>query len=93
MLFFYSSIFHFLNPQLSILYLNQIVEFIKIPRYLFHSTFNQRRPFFKITRDSRGRDRIVQLAMESVYITTDVVSSIPDHAMCARYNICDQGCR
>ena len=38
----------------------------------------------------RGRNRMVvdlQLLMQSVLITTKVVGSNPDQAMCTRYNI------
>jgi len=41
-------------------------------------------------RYRRGRDRMVvglQLPMQSMTITTDVVSSNPAQARCARYNI------
>jgi hypothetical protein len=44
------------------------------------------------TRGRRGRDRMVVgfttlLSVQSVHISTIVVSSIPTHVRCTRYNI------
>ena len=44
----------------------------------------------EVKRCRRGRDRMVvdlQLPIQSVYITTNVVNSIPTQARCTRYNI------
>jgi hypothetical protein len=44
----------------------------------------------EVKRCRRGRDRMVvdlQLPIQSVYITTNVVNSNPTQARCTRYNI------
>jgi hypothetical protein len=43
---------------------------------------------FRALRGRCGRDRMVVL--QSVSITTNIVSSNPIQARCTRYNICDK---